>query len=375
MNQGKKYAAEFIGTFGLVFAGTGAIVINDVSGGAVTSVGIGLTFGLIVLAMIYAIGDVSGAHLNPAVTLGFFVGRRLEATMVLQYILSQLSGALAASLLLRALFPQHLTLGLTAPTGLALQSLILEIILTALLMFVILNVSEGAKERGITAGIAVGTVIAREALFAGPISGASMNPARSFAPSVSLSTLRKSLDISGRTDHGRFACGSRMSMRAKRLLFRWPSPQYRSNMKQRVLFICVHNSARSQMAEAFLSEICGDQFEAHSAGLEQGGLNPLAVEAMREIGIDISRKQTQSVFDVFKSGELFAYVITVCDETSAERCPFFPGRTIRLHWGFPDPSALQGSRDEKLVRIRKIRDTIKAKVEAWCGKVCPAAAV
>jgi MIP family channel proteins len=184
MNQGRKYAAEFIGTFGLVFAGTGAIIINDLSGGAVTSVGIGVTFGLIVLAMIYAIGDVSGAHLNPAVTLGFFVGRRLEAKMVLPYVLSQLSGALAASLLLRALFPQHLTLGLTAPAGPALQSLILEIILSALLMFVILNVSEGAKERGITAGIAVGAVIALEALFAGPISGASMNPARSFAPAL-----------------------------------------------------------------------------------------------------------------------------------------------------------------------------------------------
>ncbi len=110
-------------------------------------------------------------------------------------------------------------------------------------------------------------------------------------------------------------------------------------MKQRVLFICVHNSARSQMAEAFLREICGDQFEAHSAGLEPGELNPSAVEAMREIGIDISQKQTQSVFDVFKSGELFSYVITVCDETSAERCPIFPGVAKRLHWSFADPAA------------------------------------
>jgi aquaporin NIP len=184
MNQGKKYAAEFIGTFGLVFAGTGAIIINDVSGGAVTNVGIGLTFGLIVLAMIYAIGDVSGAHLNPAVTLGFFAARRLEAKMIFPYVLSQVSGALAASLLLRGLFPQHQTLGATAPAGPALQSLILEIVLTAFLMFVILNVSEGAKERGITAGIAIGSVIALEALFAGPICGASMNPARSFAPAL-----------------------------------------------------------------------------------------------------------------------------------------------------------------------------------------------
>ncbi len=184
MTAGRKYAAEFIGTFALVFAGTGAIIINDTTGGVVTNVGVGLTFGMIVMTMIYAVGDVSGAHFNPAVTLGFFAARRFEGRLILRYVVSQLSGALAASLLLRGLFPQHSTLGATAPAGPALQSLILEIVLTALLMFVILNVSAGAKERGITAGIAVGSVIALEALFAGPISGASMNPARSFAPAV-----------------------------------------------------------------------------------------------------------------------------------------------------------------------------------------------
>src|SRR6266566_4366256 len=184
MTAGRKYAAEFIGTFALVCAGTGAIIINDVTGGAVTNVGVGLTFGMIVMTMIYAVGDVSGAHFNPAVTLGFFVARRFEGRLILPYVVSQLSGALVASLLLRGLFPQHATLGATAPAGPALQSLILEIILTALLMFVILNVSVGAKERGITAGIAVGSVIALEALFAGPICGASMNRARSFAPAL-----------------------------------------------------------------------------------------------------------------------------------------------------------------------------------------------
>ena len=184
MREGRKYVAEFIGTFALVFAGTGAIIINDVTHGAVTNTGVALTFGMIVLTMIYAVGDVSGAHFNPAVTLGFFAARRLEGKLILPYVLSQFSGALAASLLLRGLFPQHSTLGATAPAGPALQSLILEIVLTALLMFVILNVSVGAKERGITAGIAVGSVIALEAFFAGPISGASMNPARSFAPAL-----------------------------------------------------------------------------------------------------------------------------------------------------------------------------------------------
>jgi aquaporin Z len=184
MREARKYAAEFMGTFALVFAGTGAIITNDITHGAVTNTGVALTFGMVVLTMIYAVGDVSGAHFNPAVTLGFFAARRLAGKMVLPYVLSQLSGALAASLLLRGLFPQHSTLGTTAPAGPALQSLIFEIILTALLMFVVLNVSVGAKERGITAGIAVGSVIALEALFAGPISGASMNPARSFAPAL-----------------------------------------------------------------------------------------------------------------------------------------------------------------------------------------------
>ena len=129
------------------------------------------------------------------------------------------------------------------------------------------------------------------------------------------------------------------------------------------------------MAEALLDAICGDYFEVHSAGLEPGTLDPLAVEVMREIGIDISHKQTQSVFDVFKSGELFAYVVTVCDETSAERCPIFPGVTTRLHWSFPDPAALTGKHKERLARTREIRDQIRARIEMWCAEVCPIEAV
>jgi len=179
-----KLAAEFFGTFALVFAGTGAIVINDVTGGAVTHAGIALTFGLVVLAMIYTVGDVSGAHLNPAVTLGFFTAGRCGMTTVLGYIASQLLGATAASLLLRFLFPQNATLGIALPAGSVLQSFILEVVLTFILMWVILSVSTGAKEKGITAGIAVGSVIGLEAMFAGPISGASMNPARSFGPAL-----------------------------------------------------------------------------------------------------------------------------------------------------------------------------------------------
>jgi arsenate reductase len=141
-------------------------------------------------------------------------------------------------------------------------------------------------------------------------------------------------------------------------------------MKAKVLFICIHNSARSQMAETFLNQICGEQFEASSAGLEPGKLNPIVVEAMKEIGIDISGNQTKAVLDIHQSGKLFQYVITVCDETSAERCPIFPGAARRLHWGFPDPSAIQGTREQKLERTRQIRDLIKSQVEKWCAEVC-----
>lgn len=141
-------------------------------------------------------------------------------------------------------------------------------------------------------------------------------------------------------------------------------------MKKKVLFVCIHNSARSQMAEAFLNQICGEFFEAHSAGIEPGKLNPIVVEAMREIGTDISGNKTKSVSEFLKSNKLFSYVITVCDETSAERCPIFPGVTTRLHWSFPDPSAFQGSHKEKLEKVREVRDAIKMKIEAWCDEVC-----
>ncbi|MGI8430975.1 MAG: MIP/aquaporin family protein [Chthoniobacterales bacterium] len=180
----KKYTAEFLGTFALVFAGTGAIVINDVSGGTVSHAGIALTFGLVVMAMIYTFGDISGAHLNPAGTLGFVGARRMQGGEGLRYIASQVVGAIAASSVLRLLFPTHVSLGMTLPAGSALQSFTLEFLLTAMLMLVILNVSTGAKEKGITAGIAIGGVIGLEAIFAGPICGASMNPARSLAPAL-----------------------------------------------------------------------------------------------------------------------------------------------------------------------------------------------
>ncbi len=180
----KKLYAEFFGTFALIFAGTGAIVIDHASGGAISHAGIALTFGLIVLAMIYAFGDVSGAHLNPAVTTAFAAAGRFPWREVPGYFAAQIAGAFTASGVLRFLFPEDQSLGATLPAGSASQSFILEVILTFLLMLVILNVSTGAKEKGITAGIAIGAIIALEAMFAGPICGASMNPVRSLAPAI-----------------------------------------------------------------------------------------------------------------------------------------------------------------------------------------------
>jgi len=137
----------------------------------------------------------------------------------------------------------------------------------------------------------------------------------------------------------------------------------------RVLFICVHNSGRSQMSEAFLNYYGGGRFDAQSAGLEPGELNPLVVEAMAEIGIDISQNKTKSVFDIWKSGELLQYVIAVCDAASAEKCPIFPGPTTRLHWSFHDPSKVTGTYEQKLQKVRQIRDEIAAKIQGWLASL------
>ncbi len=180
----RKYIAELIGTFILVFCGTGAIIIDQESKGGVGHTGIAITFGLVVMSFIYALGDISGAHFNPAVSIAFTVAKKFPAKYLVPYIISQLSGAVLASVILRLLFPHNELLGATIPAGTALQSFILEFILTFFLMLVIINVATGSKEQGIIAGLAIGSVVLLEAMFAGPICGASMNPARSFGPAL-----------------------------------------------------------------------------------------------------------------------------------------------------------------------------------------------
>jgi aquaporin NIP len=187
----RKYLAEAIGTFALVFCGTGAIVINQESGGVITHAGIAATFGLIVAAMIYTLGDISGAHLNPAVTIAFWIAKVFPAREIAPYIISQGTGAFLASLSLHLLFPGNAALGSTLPAGSAMQSFVLELILTFLLMLVIVHVAKGSKEQGMFAGIAIGSVVLLEAMFAGPVCGASMNPIRSLAPAI----------VSGHTEH------------------------------------------------------------------------------------------------------------------------------------------------------------------------------
>jgi aquaporin NIP len=180
----KNILAEFLGTFLMVFCGTGAIIINQASNGAITHAGIAFTFGAVVFTLIYTFGEVSGAHFNPAVSIAFAFCKRFSWTRVPAYVLSQCLGALAASLLLYLLFPETKTFGETVPAGSILQSFVLELLLTFFLMLTILQVSSGATEKGIVAGLVIGAVVGLEAMFAGPICGASMNPARSLGPAL-----------------------------------------------------------------------------------------------------------------------------------------------------------------------------------------------
>ena len=134
---------------------------------------------------------------------------------------------------------------------------------------------------------------------------------------------------------------------------------------EKVLFVCVHNAARSQMAEALLRSLAGYRFEVESAGIEPGNLNPFVIEVLKEVGIDISSKKTKSVHELFKQGKKYDYVVTVCDEASAEKCPVFPGIKNRIHWSFEDPSQFKGTEEEKLAQTREVRDQIKSKIEEW----------
>ena len=187
-----KYISEIIGTFILVFCGTGAIIFNQLSGGeSIGHLGISIVTGLTVAAMIYTVGDISGAHLNPIVTFAFYLAKEFPVKLILPYLIAQGIGATLASLSLKMMFPSSNTLGETMPNVPDSSAFILEVILAFILVFVILNLSKGSKEQGMFAGIAIGSTVLLEVLFAGPICGASMNPIRSIVPAL----------ISGKIQH------------------------------------------------------------------------------------------------------------------------------------------------------------------------------
>ncbi len=360
----KPLGGELLGTFLLVFAGTGAMVVNDATG-ALTHVGVALTFGLVVLALIYALGDVSGAHLNPAVTLGFWLARRFPTRQVLPYLLAQCAGALLASGLLRALFPTDAGLGSTHPAGAVLQSFVLEGVLTFFLMFVILAVSTGSREKGAMAGIAVGAVIGLEALFAGPICGASMNPARSLGPAL----------VSGHLGGlwiylGAPVLGSALAVPVACYLLapaHNPSPGGSSMPRDlhpatyRILFVCIENSNRSQMAEAFARLHGGDRVEAYSAGSRPSGVvNPRAIAFMKEIGYDLAQHTSKALDDI-PDGDYAAAVTMGCGDA----CPLVQAQR-REDWNIPDPKQLPDD------QFRHVRDLIEEKVKGLLASLAGA---
>jgi MIP family channel proteins len=223
----RRCAAEFTATFGLVFAGTGAIVINRLSDGAITHLGIGLTFGLVVAAMIYATGHISGAHMNPAVTLGFALTRHFPWRTVPLYWTAQLLGALAASLVVRALLENAADLGATLPRDTAWQAWGMEAVLTFILMFVIMAVATDVRAVGQAAALAIGATVGLEAIIGGPISGASMNPARSFGPAAIAPVW---------ADHWVYWAGPLLGAAVGSFFYRWlrdtPSPLPNSNARR-----------------------------------------------------------------------------------------------------------------------------------------------
>ena len=334
-----------------------------------------LATGGVLVAVILAFGSISGAHFNPAVTLADALKGGLKWSEVPAYICAQFLGAIAGVAIANAMFAEPVIF-VSHHARRGFPMLLSEFVATFGLLVVIWGCS---RYRSHLTAVAVGAYIVGAYWFTASTSFA--NPAVTIARSLSDTFAGIAPgDVPG------FIIAELLGAFTATALFTWllsgnlasdtvlvPHDSARRRfvpMKRAVLFVCVHNSARSQMAEAFLNQRCSDDFIAESAGLERGLLNPLAVAAMQEVGIDISRNKTKSIADLPDSGKDYAYIITVCDETSAERCPIFPGEGQRLHWSLPDPSALKGSWGERLAKTRLIRDSIRARVEAWCDETC-----
>ena len=370
-NLARRIVAEAIGTALLLIAIVGSgIMAERLAGGnlAVALLANALCTAAALVSLILAFGAVSGAHFNPTVTLLSALHGTTSWREVVAYWIAQIAGALLGVALSNAMFglgvftvSHHDRSGAPVLLG--------EFIATFGLLSVIWAC---ARVRASAAPYAVGSYIFAAIWFTS--STAFANPAVTIARSLTDSfTGINPANVPG------FLVAELLAA-----LYSWLVPKQQGELhsivaprteriemaKGKVLFVCVQNSARSQMAEAWVNSLCGDFLEARSAGIEPGKLNPLAIDVMREVGIDIADKKTAAVYDLFKSGARFNYVITVCDEASAERCPVFPGVTTRLHWSFPDPAAFEGTQEEKLDKCRQVRDAIKHRIEAWCDDVC-----
>jgi thioredoxin type arsenate reductase len=381
-NLGRRAAAEAAGTALLLagIVGSGIMAQRLASGNdALALLANSLATGGVLVAIILAFGSISGAHFNPVISLADALQGGLSWRDASAYVAAQFGGALvgvaSANLMFGepAFFASH-----HARHGLPV--LFAEFIATFGLLAVVWGCS---RYRSHLTAFAVASYIVGAYWFTASTSFA--NPAVAFARSLSDTFAGIApADVPG------FIVAEVAGALAATAFFAWLAPREISpkaiviphdaqrkrsseTMRQHVLFVCVHNSARSQMAEAFLNARCAGDFVAASAGLEPGSLNPLAIEAMGEMGIDISHNTTKSAFDLFKAGKHYAYVITVCDEASAERCPIFPGNARRLHWSFRDPASFQGTQEERLAQTRAVRDAIRAKIEEFCGEVCEAA--
>ena len=333
--------------------------------------------GGVLVAVILAFGPISGAHFNPAISLADAAKGGLSWPDVPAYVTAQVFGAIVGVIAANLMFAEP-AISWSQHGRHGTPILLSEFIATFGLLVVIWGC---ARHRSHLTAFAVAAYIVGAYWFTASTSFA--NPAVAIARSLSNTFAGIApQDVPG------FIAMELLGTLAATALFAWllhdrreskdvllprESPEAErtlKTMKRPVLFVCVHNSARSQMAEAFLNARCPDDFVAESAGLEPGELNPLAVAAMSEVGIDISNKQTKSVLDKVKADKVYSFVITVCDETTAQKCPVFPGLARRLHWSFPDPSSLSGTWDQRLARTRHIRDEIRARIEDWCSAAC-----
>jgi glycerol uptake facilitator-like aquaporin/protein-tyrosine-phosphatase len=357
----QRFAAEGIGTAFLVagVVGSGIMAQRLAHGDAALALLANtLATAGVLVAVILAFEGVSGAHFNPVVTLVEALRGRTPWAAAGPYVAAQFAGGVAGVAIANAMFGEPLLFASHhARHGAGV--LLGEFVATFGLVVVIWGCS--LRPARVTA-FAVAAYIAGAYWFTSSTSFA--NPAVTVAR-----TMSDTFAGIAPADAPAFVVMELLGGAAAALLCRWLAKGI-SRMKQSVLFVCIHNGARSQMAEAFLNALCPRDFEAHSAGIEPGALNPLAVAAMGKAGIDISRHRTKSVASQIGGGRRYDYVITVCDDAGAEACPVVPGAKARLHWSFPDPAALAGPWEERLARAGEIRDAIRERVEAFCAERC-----